>query len=94
LLPAGVILTGGASQIKGIVELAKNVLKLPVHVGRARELEGEGPEVFDPAFSTVAGALLVGYDQELSYSPERKKGMLDSWKIGRTIKGWLDDILP
>ena len=33
LLPAGVILIGGASKITGIIELAKKELRLPIEVG-------------------------------------------------------------
>lgn len=46
---AGVVLTGGGAHMKGVVQLAEEVFRLPCHVGRPRNVSGlavatEGPE--------------------------------------------------
>ncbi len=49
LIGAGVVLTGGGAHMKGVVQLAEDVFRLPCHVGRPRSVSGlavatEGPE--------------------------------------------------
>lgn len=69
-LPGGVVLTGGSAQIPGIVEFTKNVLELPVKVGKAQELGGVGEAVNDGSFDTAIGLMmldmLLGSHQEAS----------------------------
>ncbi len=68
-LPAGVVLTGGGAKIPGIVELAKQELKLPVQIGtpdiQAVHIASSelGLRLEDPEFSVVAGLLLWGRDE-------------------------------
>ncbi len=59
-LPSGIVLTGGGSKLPGIVEFAKQKLKLPCRLGSLAEM----PAIEDPQFSTCAGLLLSGFDAE------------------------------
>ena len=52
-----VVLTGGASQLTGICDLAGHVLDKQVRPGRPVRLTGVPDAVSGPAFSTVAGLL-------------------------------------
>jgi cell division protein FtsA len=52
-----VILTGGASQLHGVCELAEHVLDKHVRLGHPIKLGGLPDAVSGPAFSTVAGLL-------------------------------------
>ncbi len=67
LLPAGVVLTGGASTIKGIEELAEGVLQLPVRVGVPGGVGGLVDMVNGPMYSTGVG--LVTYAMKVD--PQR-----------------------
>ena len=67
-LPAGIILVGGGSKIPGIVELAKQELKLSAQLGMVvpemfscvnKEVE---EKIEDPEFSTSLGLILAGYN--------------------------------
>ena len=60
LLPAGVVLTGGGSQLQGLTGLAAEVLELPVSLGRPPALWGLDEEVRQPEFSTGIGLVLAG----------------------------------
>ena len=60
MLPAGAVLTGGAVKLPGMVDIAKEVLGLPVQVGFPLELEGVVDRIDDPAFATSIGLLLSG----------------------------------
>ncbi|MEN9557818.1 MAG: cell division protein FtsA, cell division protein FtsA [Candidatus Parcubacteria bacterium] len=64
LLPAGVVMTGGGAKIRGIVDVAKRVLRLPASIGAATHLSTPMPElVHDPAFSTAVGLAQWGYEE-------------------------------
>lgn len=60
LLPAGAVLTGGGAKVPGIVDLAKDVLKLPVQVGFPLNIDGVIDKVDEPAFATAIGLMLWG----------------------------------
>lgn len=57
LLPAGVVLTGGTSQLPGIRELAADVLKLPVRLAKPQDLRGLVDQLRAPSFSASLGLL-------------------------------------
>lgn len=92
-LPAGIVLTGGGANMSGIVELVKRQLKLPVQIGRPKEIESELGEAFNPAYSTVVGSILWAYDQELSASSTLLSGLEGRGAWDKT-KEWLKELLP
>lgn len=57
-IPGGVVITGGASQMPGVVELAEEILEVPVRLGFAHGLEGIDALARDAGLSTAAGLLL------------------------------------
>jgi cell division protein FtsA len=58
-----VILTGGASQLPGLRELAAQVLDKQVRLGRPKPIEGLAEAVSGPAFSTAAGLLAFAINE-------------------------------
>lgn len=64
LLPAGAVLTGGGAKVPGIVDLAKDVLKLPVQIGFPLSIDGIVDKVDEPSFATAIGLMLWGMDAE------------------------------
>jgi cell division protein FtsA len=57
LIPAGVVLTGGTSKLPGIRDVAADLLRLPVRVGRPENLRGLVDQLQSPAFSASVGLL-------------------------------------
>jgi cell division protein FtsA len=57
MLSAGIVLTGGASKIKGMELLGENVLDMPVRIGLPKNLAGLSDILHDPAYSTSVGLL-------------------------------------
>lgn len=53
-----VVLTGGASQLPGMREVASMVLDKQVRIGRPRNIENIPQVLFSPVFSTALGLLL------------------------------------
>lgn len=58
LLPAGVVLTGGGANLKGLVDYAKQGLKLPVSIGKPKDFNGLVDRTDDPAFAAPIGLML------------------------------------
>ncbi len=57
-IKAGVVLTGGGSLLRGIVDLAEEVFGLPTRIGVPLELgNGLSNEIESPEFATVAGLI-------------------------------------
>ncbi len=57
---AGIVLTGGASKVGGVIELAEQVFELPVRVGTPQRIGGMVEVVNNPVYATGTGLLLTG----------------------------------
>jgi cell division protein FtsA len=60
LVPAGLVLTGGSSNLAGIDILARDIIRLPVRVGVPINLSGINESLRDPAYATGVGLMLWG----------------------------------
>ena len=60
VLPAGIVLTGGSSQLTDIVDLTRDVLQMPARIGGPAHLTGLVDSISSPAFSTSVGLLSWG----------------------------------
>jgi cell division protein FtsA len=61
LCAAGMVLTGGSSKMEGLVELAEEILHMPVRLGAPQSVTGLGEVVRNPIYSTGVGLLLFGH---------------------------------
>jgi len=77
LVPAGLVLTGGSSNLSGIETLGRNILQLPVRVGIPANMYGISDTLRDPAYATSVGLLLWGV---------RHEGM-QAWRAGGIRSG-------
>jgi cell division protein FtsA len=73
LLPAGVVLTGGTSQLPGIRKVASSVLNLPCRVAGPQNLYGMVDKLVGPAYSTSVGLLHWAQRESLAPMPRHKK---------------------
>jgi cell division protein FtsA len=64
LIAAGIVLTGGASKMEGVVELAEEVFHMPVRIGLPQHVTGLADVVSNPIHATGVGLLLYGSRQE------------------------------
>jgi cell division protein FtsA len=60
MLPAGIILTGGAAQLAGAAELGRDVLQMPVRIAGPSGVGGLVETLLTPAYSTSIGLLAWG----------------------------------
>jgi len=94
LLPAGMVLTGGVSNLPGIRNLASQVLQLPVRAARPDNLVGLVDQLHSPAFSTSIGLLhwaLLMNETTVTRRSSRKGGSNIEWD---SLKSFLKRLLP
>lgn len=60
MLPAGAMLTGAAIKMPGTIDLAREVLNLPVQIAFPSEIHGVVEKIDDPSYATAIGILLMG----------------------------------
>jgi len=77
--PAGLVLTGGGSQIIGIKKSSQKVLGLPVRIGFPKEINGLVDEIMTPAYASSLGLL--------SYAIKSHPGVISSGK-NRSVSDW------
>ena len=63
LLSSGVVLTGGSSVMRGMVELGEEIFHMPVRVGVPRYAGGLADVVRSPRYATAVGLLMEGVQQ-------------------------------
>ncbi len=96
-LHAGVVLTGGVALLPGIKELAEMVFDLPVRIGIPYTFGGLKDAIRNPMFSTAAGLILAGVDEESGDLGLRgwrsNESGLFSWfsSAWKKIKEWLGE---
>ena len=89
---ARVVLTGGASQLVGLAELARRVLTRPVRIGRPLGLGGLPDSAKGPAFAVAAGLLIYPQAAHLEhFEPRRTRHLMTGTggyiaKVGRWLR--------
>jgi cell division protein FtsA len=88
MLPAGLILTGGGSKLNGLVNLAKEVVRLPIKIGQPQiELTGLVDQINDPRYNTAVGLLMWSAEKGIS-----RQSLVDISQVSgmlQKIKDWL-----
>jgi len=88
LLPSGVVLVGGGAKIPGIVDMAKESLKLPVQLGYPQEIDGLVDKVDDPSFATAVGLIFWALEAQEKPSTPATINTINK------IKKWFRNYLP
>ncbi len=88
LLPAGLVLCGGAAELAGIRDLAREVMGLPVRIGEPQNLRGLVDALQSPAYATSVGLLTWGIKHDLPQTTHQSSG--SSFKV----PSWLKVFLP
>lgn len=85
-MPAGgVVLTGGSSQLQGLVELAEEIFEVPVRLGLPSRVVGLTDVARDPGHATGVGLLRFG-SQSLPQAPgQGEAGFKAIWE---RMKSW------
>jgi len=92
ILPAGVVLSGGGSNLPGFAFMVKDKLRLPVKVAEPLGFDGANNIVGDPSFAVAVGLVLWGAEKE--FGGQRQKMSFGGNPIFSKIKDWLKNFLP
>ncbi len=98
MVPAGLVLTGGSSQIPGAIELSRGLLGMPVRIGRPGEhvpIQQLSRELQSPSFATSVGLLLWGINEDARAIHKRiDVGAAENGVWSDRVSRWLRGLLP
>jgi cell division protein FtsA len=63
MIASGIVITGGSSMMKGMVELGEEIFHMPVRLGLPRYVGGLSEVVGNPRYATGVGLVLMGKQQ-------------------------------
>lgn len=92
MLPGGVVFTGGAAQVRGLVELASEILDLPVRIGTPMGFTGLSDIVANPSFAAGTGLVLCAARRGLADEAEDKDRAGVIGGLFGKLKGWLSEL--
>ena len=59
-IASGIVITGGSSMLKGMVEIGEKIFNMPVRIGIPRDIDGLLQVVENPRYATGVGLLIMG----------------------------------
>ena len=87
MIASGIVITGGSSMMRGMMELGEEIFHMPVRLGMPRYVGGLSEVVSNPRYATAVGLILMGKQQL-----ERQiSGQMESSSVGRIfekMKSW------
>jgi cell division protein FtsA len=63
MIASGIVITGGSSLMRGMVELGEEIFHMPVRLGMPRYVGGLSEVVGNPRYATGVGLVLMGQQQ-------------------------------
>lgn len=87
LVASGIVLTGGAAKMEGVIDLAEEIFHMPVSLGAPQNVAGLKDIVRNPIYATGVGLLQYGLEREKEKpnGRSRKTGPLSR------VKNWLSE---
>lgn len=90
MAPAGMVITGGASLLEAVPELAEQIFGMPVRIGYPRQVSGLADKVKDPIYATGVGLILHGIKERRAGNGARRFIKANHFnQIMRRMKDWL-----
>mgnify|MGYP001589187376 FL=1 len=93
LLPAGLVLAGGGSNLSGMPGFARNRLGLSVKLGGDYLFDGVSDSVVDPAFAVAVGLIMWGIENEQTNTHVSPFDKLSGGVFKKAIS-WIKDFIP
>ncbi len=93
MLPAGLVMTGGASQLTGSARLGREVLQMPVRVAGPSGVGGLTDHLLTPAYSTSLGLLMWGAQAVHGFEPMRYDSAPTPGMLNR-MRDWARGLFP
>jgi cell division protein FtsA len=93
MLPAGLVLTGGAAQLAGAARLGREVLQMPVRIAGPSGVQGLTDHLLTPEYSTSLGLLTWGAQAVHSFEPLHYDSAPAPGMVNR-MREWARGLLP
>lgn len=93
-MPAGIVLTGGTSQLKDITKVAQGIFGVPARIGYPTGLSGMVEEISDPGYAAVQGLVKHAVDDENESTSSSSQSGGGFGKIFSKIPEWFRSLLP
>lgn len=87
-IASGIVLTGGASKVDGLLELASEIFKKPIRLGSPQNISGMIEVLNNPIYSTGVGLLLTGYLQQQQTNAPLKSIKTSATSVWKRMKSW------
>ena len=87
LLSSGIVITGGCSSLRGMVELGEEIFHMPVRLGMPNYEGALEDVVHTPRYATGVGLLIAGVEQIKHQQNSRMQGG-SAKQILSKMKGW------
>ncbi|MBX7254408.1 MAG: cell division protein FtsA [Candidatus Promineofilum sp.] len=91
MLPAGIVLTGGTAQLRGITNVAERVLNVSARVATPKNLVGLVDTLHSPAYATSVGLLRWASTDHHRYQARTHVPSEWSRRVGNLIRTLLPD---
>ena len=91
IISFGIVLTGGASSMQGMAELAEDVFQSPVRVGKPFDLGGLIDVANNPMYATCTGLIQYGFKRRKMGPVRELQGRNLFDKIFSRMKDWADE---
>lgn len=92
LIPSGIVITGGASQLRGLEQCAEQIFGMPTRIGTPQELVGLGQQSQNPGLALSVGLVQLSLQEEMETGHSHKKGKTKLFEPIERWKHWLEDI--
>ncbi len=92
LLPAGLVLAGGGSNLAGLPGYAKEQLGLATRLGGDYTLDGVSAELRDPSFAVAVGLVLWGFER--TQGTGTKSSSVPGSDFFKKAGKWLKNFMP
>lgn len=87
MIASGIVITGGSSMMRGMVELGEEIFHMPVRLGMPRYVGGLSEVVGNPRYATGVGLVLMGKQQ----IERQLQGQMESTSLSQIfsrMKSW------
>lgn len=94
-ITAGMVVTGGASGMQGVPELAEEIVDMPVRLGEPWGVSGLIDVVSNPKYATAVGLVLYGYehfDETSAFGSGAGIGEGFFEQITQKMSAWFEDM--
>jgi len=93
IISSGIVLTGGSSELPGVIELAEQIFNAPSRVGYPQLITGLVDVVNKPMYATAVGLVIYGGKRSKKAKKFRIRDANIFNRVVRRMKKWFKDVI-